>query len=49
MKDVTVTDLRYNFPKVELLLREGKEIRITKRGKTFTILIPENPAVAVRP
>lgn len=35
MKSVTVRDLRYDFPKVERLLKEGKPVRVTKRGKAF--------------
>jgi antitoxin (DNA-binding transcriptional repressor) of toxin-antitoxin stability system len=42
MKTVTVRDLRYNFPKVERMLREGKPLRITKRGKVIAKLEPEN-------
>ncbi|MGB6742460.1 MAG: hypothetical protein WBE38_02300 [Terracidiphilus sp.] len=41
MKTVSVRDLRYDFPMVEDLLREGEEIRITKRRKTIARLIPE--------
>lgn len=41
MKTVSVRDLRYDFPKVEGLLRKGEEIRITKRRKTIARLIPE--------
>jgi antitoxin (DNA-binding transcriptional repressor) of toxin-antitoxin stability system len=47
MKTVSVRDLRYDFPKVEGLLRKGEEIRITKRRKTIARLIPE--PVAGRP
>ena len=41
MKSVSVRDLRYDFPKVERILREGKEIRVTKRGKVIARLAPE--------
>jgi antitoxin (DNA-binding transcriptional repressor) of toxin-antitoxin stability system len=41
MKTVTVRDLRYDFPKVERLLREGKPLRVTKRGKVIAKLEPE--------
>lgn len=41
MKTVTVRDLRYDFPKVERMLREGKSLRITKRGKVIAKLEPE--------
>ena len=42
MKSVTVRDLRYDFPKVEKLLREGKPVRVTKRGKVIAKLEPES-------
>lgn len=42
MKTVTVRDLRYHFPKVERMLREGKPLRITKRGKVIAKLEPDN-------
>ena len=45
MKTVTVRDLRYDFPKVERILREGKEVQITKRGKVIAILAPQVPSV----
>jgi len=45
MKTVTVRDLRYDFPKVERLLREGKSLRVTKRGKVIAKLEPESAAV----
>jgi antitoxin (DNA-binding transcriptional repressor) of toxin-antitoxin stability system len=44
MKTVSVRDLRYDFPKVERLLRSGEEIQITKRRKAIARLTPE-PAV----
>ncbi|HWG22172.1 MAG TPA: hypothetical protein VG225_16705 [Terracidiphilus sp.] len=51
MKSVTVRDLRYDFPKVERMLREGQPLRLTKRGKVIAKLEPENEggAAAVRP
>jgi antitoxin (DNA-binding transcriptional repressor) of toxin-antitoxin stability system len=45
MKTVTVRDLRYDFPKVERILREGKEVQITKRGKVIARLAPQPSAV----
>lgn len=42
MKTVTVRDLRYDFPKVERMLREGKPLRITKRGKVIAKLEPDD-------
>jgi antitoxin (DNA-binding transcriptional repressor) of toxin-antitoxin stability system len=48
MKTVSVRDLRYDFPKVEALLRSGEEIRITKRRRVIARLTPE-PEIAARP
>lgn len=47
MKTVSVRDLRYDFPKVERLLREGKSLRITKRGKVIAKLEPDGEGVVV--
>lgn len=47
MKTVTVRDLRYDFPKVERMLREGQPLRITKRGKVIAKLEPDNEGGAV--
>jgi antitoxin (DNA-binding transcriptional repressor) of toxin-antitoxin stability system len=44
MRKATVRDLRYRFPIVEELLREGKEIQITKRKHIIARLLP--PAVS---
>jgi antitoxin (DNA-binding transcriptional repressor) of toxin-antitoxin stability system len=41
MKTVSVRDLRYDFPKVEEILRSGEEIRITKRRRVIARLTPE--------
>lgn len=50
MKTVTVRDLRYDFPKVEQLLRSGEEIQITKRKRPIARLIPEPvPELASKP
>jgi antitoxin (DNA-binding transcriptional repressor) of toxin-antitoxin stability system len=43
MKTASVRDLRYQFPKIETLLREGEEIRITKRRQVIARLVPEQP------
>lgn len=43
MKTVSVRDLRYDFPKVEALLKAGEEIRITKRKRVIARLTPELP------
>jgi antitoxin (DNA-binding transcriptional repressor) of toxin-antitoxin stability system len=40
MKTVSVRDLRYDFPKVEELLRCGEEIHITKRRRVIARLTP---------
>jgi antitoxin (DNA-binding transcriptional repressor) of toxin-antitoxin stability system len=40
MTTVTVRDLRYDFPRIEGLLRQGEEIQITKRGKAIARLLP---------
>ena len=41
MKSVSVRDLRYDFTKVEEILRSGEEICITKRRKVIARLTPE--------
>jgi antitoxin (DNA-binding transcriptional repressor) of toxin-antitoxin stability system len=41
MKSVSVRDLRYDFPKVERMLRMGEELRVTKRRKVIARLTPE--------
>ncbi|HUK73894.1 MAG TPA: hypothetical protein VLV47_00300 [Candidatus Bathyarchaeia archaeon] len=41
MKQATVRDLRYDFKKVEKLLRRGEEVQITKRGRVIGRLTPE--------
>lgn len=42
MKRATVRDLRYNFPKIEKMLRAGNDIQITKRNKVIARLSPES-------
>ncbi|MGA7341095.1 MAG: hypothetical protein WBE72_08840 [Terracidiphilus sp.] len=42
-------DLRYDFKKVEGLLRNGEEVRITKRRRMIARLIPEPAAPAALP
>lgn len=44
MKTVTVRDLRYDFPKVEKLLRQGQSVDVTKRGKVVAMLTPKTEA-----
>ena len=41
MKKASVRDLRYDFPRIERLLREGEEIQITKRQRAIGRLVPE--------
>lgn len=48
MMRASVRDLRYDFKKVERLLRQGEEIQITNRRRVIARLIPEREqAVAV--
>ncbi len=44
MKQASVRDLRYNFPAVERMLRQGETIEITKRKKVIGKLMPVAPA-----
>jgi len=48
MKKAAVRDLRYRFPKVESLLREGDAIQITKRRRVIAKLVPCPPATPPR-
>jgi antitoxin (DNA-binding transcriptional repressor) of toxin-antitoxin stability system len=41
MKKASIRDLRYSFPKIERLLRDGEEIQITKRRRVIARLVPE--------
>jgi antitoxin (DNA-binding transcriptional repressor) of toxin-antitoxin stability system len=41
MKTVSVRDLRYDFRKVEELLRSGEVVQITKRRRPIARLTPE--------
>ena len=43
MKQASVRDLRYNFPAVELMLRQGETIEITKRKRVIGRLMPVAP------
>jgi antitoxin (DNA-binding transcriptional repressor) of toxin-antitoxin stability system len=49
MKTVSVRDLRYDFPKVEDMLRSGEEIRITKRKRVIARLTPGDDSRTRRP
>ncbi len=44
MKQASVRDLRYNFPAVERMLRQGETIEITKRKRVIGRLSPVVPA-----
>ena len=39
-------DLRYDFPRIERLLRDGEEVEITKRQQVIARLVPERTARA---
>jgi antitoxin (DNA-binding transcriptional repressor) of toxin-antitoxin stability system len=41
MKTASVRDLRYDFKKIERLLRQGEEVQITKRRRVIARLVPE--------
>jgi antitoxin (DNA-binding transcriptional repressor) of toxin-antitoxin stability system len=43
MKQASVRDLRYNFPAVERMLRQGETIEITKRKRVIGKLSPVEP------
>jgi antitoxin (DNA-binding transcriptional repressor) of toxin-antitoxin stability system len=50
MKTITVRDLRYDFPKVEAMLRLGEEILITKHNKPLaTLLKSKQPVKKAKP
>ncbi len=44
MKKASVRDLRYDFKKIETLLRGGEEIQITKHQQVIARLVPERIA-----
>jgi antitoxin (DNA-binding transcriptional repressor) of toxin-antitoxin stability system len=49
MTTVSVRDLRYDFRKVESLLRQGEEIQVTKRGKVIARISSESSVRPPRP
>jgi antitoxin (DNA-binding transcriptional repressor) of toxin-antitoxin stability system len=49
MTTVSVRDLRYDFPRIEALLRGGEEIQITKHHEVIARLVPEQPPARVVP
>jgi antitoxin (DNA-binding transcriptional repressor) of toxin-antitoxin stability system len=46
MTKASVRDLRYDFKKIERLLRKGEEIQITKHRRVIGRLVPESAEVA---
>lgn len=40
MKRATIRDLRYDFPNVEALLRNGDEVELTRHGKPIARIVP---------
>ena len=44
MKRASVRDLRYDFPKVEKMLKRGETIEITKRNQVVARLVPAEGA-----
>jgi antitoxin (DNA-binding transcriptional repressor) of toxin-antitoxin stability system len=47
MVRASVRDLRYEFKKLERLLRQGEEIQITSRRRVIARLIPESAEAPV--
>jgi antitoxin (DNA-binding transcriptional repressor) of toxin-antitoxin stability system len=47
MTTASLRDLRYNFKRIELALRQGKEVRITRRRHVIARLVPEAPQASV--
>jgi antitoxin (DNA-binding transcriptional repressor) of toxin-antitoxin stability system len=41
MRKASVRDLRYEFKKIERLLRQGEEVQITKRRRVIARLVPD--------
>ena len=48
MKTATVRDLRYHFSRVEHLLREGREIQISKHKRIIARLVPVRRSMGKR-
>lgn len=48
MKTATLRELRYDFARIAGWLREGREVRITRRGKPVFRVVPEPPAGKAR-
>jgi antitoxin (DNA-binding transcriptional repressor) of toxin-antitoxin stability system len=47
IKTASVRDLRYHFSGVEHLLRDGKEIQITKHKRVIARLLPVRPQTGI--
>ena len=45
MKRASVRELRYNFPKIERMLRTGEDVEITKRNTVIGRIVPVNKPV----
>jgi antitoxin (DNA-binding transcriptional repressor) of toxin-antitoxin stability system len=48
MKKASVSDLRYDFKKIERLLHQGEEVQVTKRRRVIARLVPENVRAATQ-
>ncbi len=46
MKKASVRDLRFNFKRIERLLKAGEEVEVTKRNRVIARLVP---ATTTRP
>lgn len=47
MPRASIRDLRYDFKKIERLLRQGKEVQITNRGRVVARLVPESDETSI--
>lgn len=48
MEKASVRDLRYDFTRIERLLRDGEEVQITKRRRVIARLVPAGPATPAK-
>ncbi len=44
MESTSIRDLRYNFPRIRRMLRQGKSIEVTERGQVIGRLEPVGAA-----
>jgi antitoxin (DNA-binding transcriptional repressor) of toxin-antitoxin stability system len=44
MKTASIRDLRYDFSKIERLLRQGEEVEITRRREVIGTIVPKRKA-----